>query len=124
MKTISLTDAEWEVMECLWDHAPQTGREVVSSMKEKMGWARTTTLTVLSRLEGKGAVASDNQGKLKQYKPVILREEAAAKETETFLQRVYEGSLGMMVSSLTKSEKLTQKDVDELYSILKEWEGK
>lgn len=122
MKKISLTDAEWEVMECLWDHAPQTGRELAGSMKQKMGWARTTTLTVLGRLEDKGAVGSESREGMKQFSPLISRDAVAIQETESFLERVYQGSLSMLVSSLTKNQKLTKQDVDELYDILNGWE--
>ncbi len=122
MKKVSLTDAEWEVMECLWDHSPQTGRELSESMKEKMGWARTTTLTVLGRLEDKGAVGSEDSGRRKEFSPLISRDAVAIQETESFLDRVYQGSLSMLVSSLTRNQKLTQKDIDELYGILEEWE--
>ena len=55
---ISLTQAEWSVMECLWEAGPLTGREVVQSMEKSCGWSRSTTLTLLSRLENKGALKS------------------------------------------------------------------
>ncbi len=122
MKKISLTDAEWEIMECLWDEAPQTGREIAESMKKKMGWARTTTLTVLGRLEGKEAIAAESSGGMKVYSPFISRDAVAIQETESLLNRVYQGSLSMLVSSLTKNQKLTKQDVEELYDILNGWE--
>ena len=59
---IHLTEAEWSVMECLWEHSPRTGREVTQDLAEKEGWNRSTTLTLLSRLESKGAVSSNNEG--------------------------------------------------------------
>ena len=124
MKKISLTDAEWEIMECLWDVAPQTGREIAESMKKKMGWARTTTLTVLGRLEGKGAITAESSGGMKAYSPLISRDAVAIQETESLLNRVYQGSLSMLVSSLTKNQKLTKQDVEELYDILNGWEEK
>lgn len=124
MKKITLTDAEWEIMECLWDQAPQTGREIAGSMKEKMGWARTTTLTVLGRLETKGAVGAESTGGMKEYSPLISRNAVAIQETESLLNRVYQGSLSMLVSSLTKNQKLTKQDVEELYDILNGWEEK
>ena len=55
---ISLTQAEWEVMECLWEESPLTGREVTQHMQQRCGWSRSTTLTLLGRLEAKGAVKS------------------------------------------------------------------
>lgn len=119
---INLTEAEWNVMECLWEQHPKTGREIVECLNQKMGWSRSTTLTLLKRLEEKGAVAGESTETKKQFYPAITRDEAANQETEDFLQRVYKGSLGMMVSAFTKKQSLTKAEIDELYAILGELE--
>ena len=121
---IALTEAEWTVMECLWEKSPLTGRETVAWLEQKMGWTRSTTLTMLRRLEAKGAVAGDTQGELKTFRPLIAREEVAVRETENLLDRAYKGSLSLLVSSLTRKQSLPQKEIDELYAILREMEGK
>ena len=121
---IALTEAEWTVMECLWEKSPRTGRETVAWLEQKMGWTRSTTLTMLRRLEAKGAVAGDTQGELKTFRPLIAREEVAVRETENLLDRAYKGSLSLLVSSLTRKQSLPQKEIDELYAILREMEGK
>ena len=119
---INLTEAEWNVMECLWEKAPRTGRETIEWLKSRMGWSRSTTLTLLRRMEEKGAVKSEDSENVKQFYPAISREEAAHQETEDFLQRVYKGSLGMMVSAFTKKQNLSKSEIEELYSILNELE--
>lgn len=117
---ISLTQAEWSVMECLWEAGPLTGREVVQSMEKSCGWSRSTTLTLLSRLENKGALKSVPAEKgPKVFTPVLRREEAALGETKDFLDRVYQGSLSLMVSALTKKQALSREELDELYELLK-----
>ncbi len=123
-KHITLTEAEWTVMECLWEKSPRTGRETVTWLDEKMGWTRSTTLTMLRRLEAKGAVAGDTAGEMKTFRPLIAREEVAVRETENLLDRAYKGSLSLLVSSLTRKQSLPQKEIDELYAILREMEGK
>jgi len=123
-KRIALTEAEWTVMECLWEESPRTGRETVAWLESKVGWTRSTTLTMLRRLEAKGAVAGDTAGEIKEFRPLIAREEVAAYETENLLERAYKGSLSLLVSSFTKKQSLSQKEVDELYAILREMEGK
>ena len=120
----ALTEAEWTVMECLWEKSPRTGRETVAWLDQKMGWTRSTTLTMLRRLEAKGAVAGDTEGELKTFRPMIAREEVAVQEAENLLDRVYKGSLSLLVSSLTKKQSLPQSEIDELYAILREMEGK
>lgn len=123
-KHISLTEAEWTVMECLWEKAPRTGRETVAWLEAKVGWTRSTTLTLLRRLEAKGTVAGDRSGEPTLFRPAIGREEVALRETENLLDRAYKGSLSLLVSSLTRKQSLPQKEIDELYAILKEMEGK
>ena len=123
-KQISLTEAEWAVMECLWEKAPRTGRETVEWLDRRMGWTRSTTLTMLRRLEAKGAVEGNRSGEPTTFRPLIAREDVAVQETENLLERAYKGSLSLLVSSLTKKQSLPQKEIDELYAILREMEEK
>lgn len=122
-KNIDLTNAEWSVMECLWDKSPRTGREVTQCLEEKAGWSRSTTLTLLSRLEAKGAVLTNSESGRKTFRASLKREDAVLYETEDFLERVYHGSLSMMVSSLTKKQVLSKAEIENLYAMLKELEG-
>lgn len=118
--SISFTQAEWSVMECLWEEHPLTGREVTQRMQQRCGWSRSTTLTLLGRLEAKGAVQSMTEEKgPKVFSPLLGREDAALQETEDFLSRVYHGSLSLMVSALTKKQALSRQEQDELYELLK-----
>ena len=119
MAHMSMTEAEWQVMERLWAQAPRTGRELCEELRAATGWSRSTTLTLLRRLEEKGAAAAQSEGGVKQYRPCIPREEAAVQETEHLLERVYQGSVSMMVSTLTRKQKLTTEEIDELYEILR-----
>ena len=75
-KKINLTEAEWHVMECLWKAAPQTGRQLVEGLKEKVGWSKSTTLTMLSRMTGKEIISCDESGQVRLYAPCIDREAA------------------------------------------------
>lgn len=124
MKQIDLTQAEWSVMEQLWERSPQTGRELTDALNAAIGWSRSTTLTLLKRLEDKGAVGSAESSGAKCFVPLLRRKDAAAKETEDFLSRVYHGSVKLMVSALTEKEALSRSDIDELYAMLKELEEK
>ena len=122
MNNITLTNAEWSVMECLWEASPKTGREITDQLERAEGWNRSTTLTLLSRLEAKGAVLSDTDGRKKTFSPLLRREDAALHEAEDFLSRVYKGSLSLMVSSLTKKKALPKEEIDQLYAMLKKLE--
>ena len=119
-KRISLTQAEWSVMEHLWQAGALTGREVVRRMEKSCGWSRSTTLTLLSRLENKGSLRSAPAERgPKVFSPLLRREDAALEETKDFLNRVYQGSLSLMVSALTKKQAVSREELDELYELLK-----
>ena len=111
-------------MECLWEKAPCTGREVTEELHRKMDWSRSTTLTLLRRLEGKGAVTSNPDAEPMTFCPLIEREAVAVAQTRHLLDRAYRGSLSLLVSALTRKETLPQDEIDELYAILAEMEGK
>jgi BlaI family penicillinase repressor len=119
---IALTEAEWEVMQCLWDRSPMTGREVTENLHTRMGWSRSTSLTLLRRLEAKGAVVGNTDSDVKLFRPLIGKDEVAVRETQSLLNRAYQGSLSLLVSAFTKDQTLSQKEIDELYSILREME--
>ena len=123
-ENVSLSEAEWKVMEELWKRESATGRELTERLEQRCGWNRSTTLTLLRRMEGKGAVESTQEGSVKVFRPLLRREEAALRETESFLGRVYHGSLSMMVSTLSRQQALSQQEIDELYALLKEAEVK
>ena len=118
-----LTNSEWYVLDCLWERAPQTVTELVPILKEKVGWAKSTTITTLRRMEEKGLVRVEVRGRAKHYFPAVERERAARQETRSFLDRVYQGSVGLMVSSMAREKALTREEIEELYAILKEAEG-
>lgn len=116
---ISLTQAEWSVMECLWEAGPLTGRKVTQYMEKHCGWSRSTTLTLLGRLERKGAIESvAAESGPKVFSPLLGREDAALRETEDFLSRVYQGSLSLMVNSLTKKQAISREELVELHELL------
>lgn len=120
---VHLTASEWNVLECLWRHSPQTVMELVAELKCRVGWAKSTTITTLRRMEEKGLVRSETIGKAKHYTSLVAREEAEIEETHTFLDRVYRGSVGLMVSTMARRQALTQEDIAQLRAILDQAEG-
>ena len=120
---INLSDSEWRLLNRLWDRSPMTSTELTAALREDTGWTKNTIITMLSRLEAKGAVRYEEGGRAKQYFPTVDREDAARAETESFLSKVYGGSLGLMVSNLVESHALTEADIAELSAILEKAGG-
>ena len=118
MKQISLSDNEWKLMGRLWERSPRTITELTADLREETGWSKNTIITMLSRLEAKGAVRNKEGVRAKAYYPAVDRETAARAETESFLGKVYGGSLGLLVSAMVESRALTEEDLAELSAIL------
>ncbi|MBD5529172.1 MAG: BlaI/MecI/CopY family transcriptional regulator [Lachnospiraceae bacterium] len=113
-----LSEAEWHVLESLWAESPKVGSQIVADMERRKGWSRSTTLTMLRRMTDKGLISCDDSGKMKTYASLVLREEAVKKETESFLNRVYQGSVSMLLNSFVEKQKLSAGEIKELREIL------
>ena len=122
MPDVTLTNSEWYVLDCLWEHSPLTVMELVERLSQKVGWAKSTTITTLRRMEDKGLLHCQVEGRAKHYTPAVERQSAAWRETRSFLDRVYQGSVGLMVSSLVQDEALSREEIDQLYEILRQAE--
>ena len=118
MGNINLSDGEWKIMKLLWASAPHTLGEIVKALEDETGWTKPTIFVMLKRLIAKGAVRMDDSGRYQQYYPTLERHDVTPDETDSFLNRVYDGSIGMMVSSLAGRRALSEKDIAELRQIL------
>ncbi len=119
MEDINLTNSEWYVMDCLWQRTSMTVMELVGALNQRLGWAKSTTITTLRRMEDKGLVLCRTQGRTKHYSPAVSKDRAVRRETRSFLDKVYQGSVGMMVSAMAEDKALSRAEIDELYEILR-----
>ena len=117
----TVTQSEWQIMEVLWER-PGTLMELVAKLTESVGWSKSTITTMIRRMEEKGLITYELNGRTKLFMPGVSREDVVARETDSLLQRAYSGSVGLLVSAMVQRKDLTQADIDELYAILKEAE--
>ncbi len=118
---ISITPNEWHIMELLWQ-SPLTLMELVRQLGQTEGWAKSTVATMVRRMEGKGLVSYKENGRTKTFCAAVEKEEVIATETSSLLHRAYDGSIGLLVSTMAKRNDLTRADIDELYAILQKAE--
>lgn len=119
MITPGITESEWTVMEALWEHAPQTASEVTRTLKGSTRWAENTVRTLLTRLTEKGALATgENASGTRTYVPAVQREDCVRAESESFLQRVFQGAAKPLLVHFAQNSKLTPEEVKELKKLL------
>ncbi|MCI8441504.1 MAG: BlaI/MecI/CopY family transcriptional regulator [Provencibacterium sp.] len=116
---ISLSDGEWKLMNVLWHSPPRTITQLVAALQEETGWSKHTVISMLGRLEQKGAVRHEQGERAKQFYPAIEQRQARREETESFLARLYGGSLGLLLNTLADSRGLSRQEVEELQEILR-----
>jgi len=122
MDKLILSDGEWKLMNVLWNSEPVNLTTIVASLEGEVEWTKSTVFVMLKRLVSKGAVGISEEGQSKLYYPLVGRSEASLRETDSFLKRVYNGSVGMMLSSLAGSKGLSENEISELRRILDEAE--
>ncbi|MEN1761054.1 BlaI/MecI/CopY family transcriptional regulator [Anoxynatronum sibiricum] len=118
----TLGRSEWYIMEKLWEIAPRTYVQLCHELKENPGWSRSTVQTMLERMTEKGVLRYEVVGRAKHYYPNIARDDVAMAETRSLLERAFEGSASLMMSTLVRKKQLTKKEIDELHAILEEAE--
>ena len=117
-KVMMLQPSEWIIMEKLWECNPQTIMQLYHELEEDPGWSKSTVNTLLRRMVQKEIIFYEEGAKAKQYYPKVSRDDAAITETESLLDRVYKGSVSMMLNTLIRNNNLTNDDIRELYAIL------
>ncbi len=121
---IRVTNSEWYVMNCLWEEHPRTLMQLVPLLDERVGWSKSTSATMVRRMSEKGLIGYEENGKTKYFFPKVKKEDVVVQETRDFLQRIYDGSIGMMMSALVRQNDLSREDIKELQEILREAEKK
>ena len=115
-----VTDAEFEVLDALWQDAPAAASEIFDRIKKKTGWSAQTVKTLLARLVDKGAVAHEPDGRRYLYRPLLSKDNYARDAASTIVDRLFGGRAAPLVANLADSGKLSAKDIAELETILAE----
>lgn len=115
-----LSQAEWNIMESLWDGAPKIGSHIVADLKESVGWSRSTTLTMLRRMSAKGTIGFREIKGVRAYFPLVERDAAVRSASDRFLEMVYHGNIGCMVKHYVEEGDLSLEQLSELFDIFEQ----
>ena len=113
-KKITVSDAEWTVLEVLWSAGkPLNATDIRNGLGESRRWERTTVLTLIQRLLKKGVLRQEKR-EVYYYRPRIRREEYVQEETRNFVDKFFRGSSRNLAAALVNSEALSKKELEEL----------
>lgn len=118
-ETPRISDKEWEIMKILWASSPLTAQEIIASLtSQDPSWHPKTAKTLLNRLVKKKALAYQQDGRAYLYRPLVHEGDCVRAEAESFLQRVFGGSLQPMIAHFVEEKKLAPEELAELKRLL------
>jgi BlaI family penicillinase repressor len=112
-------EAEYAVMEVLWDDAPLTAAQVAERVPPARAWSIRTVKTMLARLLAKGVLRHEEEGRRYLYRPAIARADYVAQESGRLIDRMFGGRVTPLVAHLAERDRLTDADIAEIEALLK-----
>lgn len=111
-----ISDYELELMKIIWgNNGAALYAEIVKALEEKgTPWTKNTIITLCSRLVDKGFLKTNKIGHRNEYTAIISEAEYQAAQTQTFLEKVYEGDVKGLVATLLQKELLSCEAYEDL----------
>ena len=114
-----ISETEWEVMKVVWAKAPCPAWRIIESLTAiDPSWHPKTIKTFLTRLVTKKALGFRHEGRAYVYRQLVTEKECVAAASESFLERVFGGSLKPMLAHFVERKKLTAEELRELKQLL------
>ena len=107
-------ESEYRFCLILWENEPIRSRDLAELCRERLGWSKTTTYTVIKRLTDRGVVKSKNA----VVTSLVSKDEAQVSELDELMEKRFENSLPAFIAAFAKRQKLSQEDIDELRRII------
>jgi len=115
----ALGDLEHQVMQAVWASGPCTVEAVHQAVSRQRDLKEVTVRTVLRRLEQKGHVTHDVEGRAFLYRAVEAPRSLAARAVRHVLDRFCHGSIEELVSGLVEANLLSDAELDALEASIK-----
>ena len=119
METPKVYESEYRFCRILWDNEPVRSTELVKLCREKLGWSKATTYTVIRRLSERGVLKSENA----VVTSLISREELEIAEIDELMDKRFNGSLPAFVAAFMRQQNLSEKQMEEIMRIIEEGRG-
>lgn len=117
-----ISDSELELMKIIWGNDGTALYAFIMSELDKSGneWKKNTVLTLLSRLIDKGFLSITKIGRRNEYAALVSEKDYLATQTKNFLEKVYEGDVTELISTLVHQDILSADDFDTLKKFWRE----
>lgn len=110
MDTPKIFESEYRFCLILWEHEPVTSMDLVKLCRERLGWSKATTYTVIRRLSDRGVVKSEKT----VVTSLVSKEEAQTSRIDDMVDETFEGSMPSFIAAFSKNKRITKQEVDQL----------
>lgn len=114
MSAPKIFESEYRFCLILWENEPVGSARLAALCKEKLGWSRTTTYTVIRRLSDRGVVKNENA----TVTSLVSKEEVQAAELDELVEKTFEGSLPAFIAAFTKHQKISDAEIDAVQKMI------
>ena len=113
-----ISESEFEVMKVVWKFTPINTNEITERLLKTTSWSAKTIQTLIKRLVTKGALTYEKQGRVFVYTPLVEENEYVNQQSNSFLNRFYDGDFSAMLSAYLENNQLSETELNNLRSIL------
>lgn len=115
---VQISDAEWDVMESVWEAGACTAADVIRKLRDTHDWNHSTIRTLLARLVEKGALDYEVDGSRYIYRAALSREQCVRQEGRSFTEKVFGGDVGALLMHFVRDAALEPEQIEELRKLL------
>ncbi|QQY80492.1 CopY family transcriptional repressor [Keratinibaculum paraultunense] len=112
----NLSEMETELAEIIWEREPIKSSELVDICAKKFDWKKSTTYTMIKRVENKGVIINEDG----IVKSTISRKDFYASLSSNYVKKSFDGSLPKFIAAFTRAEKLSDADIKEIETMIRE----
>ena len=113
-----ISEAEYDVMKIVWKYAPINTNEITEQLLATSSWSAKTIQTLIKRLVNKGVLTYEKNSRVFVYTPVVKESEYISQESNSFLNRYYDGDITAMLSAYIQNDKLSKTEIETLRALL------
>lgn len=114
MEIPKIHESEYRFCLIMWEYEPITAAELVKLCRERLGWKRTTTYTVIKRLGERGVLKNENG----TVSSLVSKSDVQAYEIDEMVEKRFEGSLPAFIAAFTKRRDMSKEELDEIQRMI------
>lgn len=118
METPKIFESEYRFCLILWEQEPVNSTRLVELCKERLGWSKATTYTVIRRLSERGVLKNENA----VVTSLVSKAQAEESQVDELVEKTFQGNMPAFIAAFSRSKKLTKQEVDQLKALIDSYE--